>query len=120
VSTASKPVLKILTSAGYGIREQYVKLAEQAMTQGPKGTKLVAPDETVLGTAKLHVARTFERACQNEWVCGFGLALAEMQRRFGQESTIAEVCKAAGLDMKKFKDAGLDEYDLKELRKCLK
>lgn len=53
------------------------------------------------------------------WVAGFGLALAEVQRNFGIDASIVEVCSAAGLGMKDFKKAGLEEYDLKVLRKCL-
>lgn len=53
------------------------------------------------------------------WVAGFGLALAEVQRNFGIDAFIVEVCSAAGLTMSHFKEAGLEEYDLKVLRKCL-
>lgn len=51
---------------------------------------------------------------------GFGLALSEMQQRFDQSSLVAEVCQAFGkATMKDFKEAGLEAYDLKHLRKCL-
>jgi hypothetical protein len=53
------------------------------------------------------------------WIAGFGLALAEVQRNFGIDASIVEVCGAAGLTMNDFKKAGLEEYDLKVLRKCL-
>jgi hypothetical protein len=60
----------------------------------------------------------------NSWLCGFGLALAEVNRGFDQPTIVAEVARAAGLVGKKglaeLKAAGLDEYDLKELRKCLR
>lgn len=121
----ARKVLKVQASAGlFGIQGRFVDMAVQAMEEGAKGTKLTALDERVIGSAKLHVARVFERECNRSWVNGFGLALAEVNRRFGQEATIVEVARAAGfvgkVGLKSFKDAGLEEYDLRELRKCLK
>jgi hypothetical protein len=118
-------VLKVQAMAPpYGIAERFLKLADQAILEGPKGTKLATPGEgrgeTSVGSARLHVARVIERACDKEWVMGFGLALSEVNKRFGQESLIQEVCQAAGMTVKRFEESGLDEYDLKELKKCLK
>ncbi len=65
------------------------------------------------------VAKQQAKKLEDSWICGFGLALAEVNRGHDQPSMIQEVCRTADLDIKAFKKAGLDEYDLKELRKCL-
>lgn len=58
---------------------------------------------------------------EKAWICGFGLALAEMHRRLigGNDSAgVVEVCSNAGLALRTFKAAGLCDYDVKELRKA--
>jgi hypothetical protein len=67
------------------------------------------------------ITSTMNVALADEWTCGFGLALAEVNRRCSQKAAIREVCKAAGIHhLNTFKDAGLGPYDLRELRKCFK
>lgn len=61
------------------------------------------------------------QAAENMWINGFGLALAEVNRACDQPSACFEAASAAGLtDIRQFRNAGLEEYDLKELRKILK
>lgn len=50
------------------------------------------------------------------WLCGFGLALAEMNRRRDCPSVIIEIMRDAGVSIETLKEAGLDSYDLNELR----
>src|ERR1700690_1979024 len=100
----------------YGIRGEFVEAAEKAL----EGVRVSVP-ERVHGANKLRVARLFEATHAKAWTNGFGLALAEASRHFAQETAIKEVCRAAGFTaVKQFAEAGLEEYDLKELRKCLR
>jgi hypothetical protein len=72
--------------------------------------------------AKASTIRALNRAGEDDdsWTLGFGLALAEVNRRRDCPSLIAEVARDAGFDsMDQFESAGLDEFDLKELRKCI-
>jgi hypothetical protein len=61
---------------------------------------------------------------KDAWSCGFGLALAEVNRAFAQPTTVRDVARAAGFTgkegLQELKRVGLDSYDLKELKKCLK
>lgn len=86
------------------------------MNQWNPKAKRVSP---IIGT---HVRRGDDRQrLRREWICGFGLALAEMHRRLlgGNDSTgVCEVVRNAGLTLAKFKRAGLDDFDLKELRQA--
>lgn len=73
----------------------------------------------VIGT---HIRRADHKAREeNQWTCGFGLALAEIHRLLigGNDSSgVCEVVRNAGLTLAKFKRAGLDDFDLQELRRA--
>jgi hypothetical protein len=49
---------------------------------------------------------------------GMGLALAEMHRKTGARTAVVEVAREAGLTYAELRDAGVDAYDLKELRRA--
>ncbi len=49
---------------------------------------------------------------------GMALALAEINRKFDRPSMVVEVAREAGLTLKDLRAAGVDNYDLKELRKA--
>ena len=51
---------------------------------------------------------------------GFGLALAEAQRHFDNPIMVKDVMEGCGLSVAQLKRAGLEEYDLKELRYCMR
>lgn len=57
---------------------------------------------------------------EDNFVQGMALALAELNRKFDQPTEVAEVLRDAGLDdLDKLRKAGVDQYDLDELAKCL-
>jgi hypothetical protein len=64
--------------------------------------------------------RTDLQKLSDAWLCGFGLALAEHNRRFGNPDVVVDVMKCAGVTIEKLHHAGLDAYDLKEIKKCLR
>lgn len=51
---------------------------------------------------------------------GVGLALAELNRMHDQPTMIKDVLLGFGYTVPMLKRAGVDEYDLKELRKCVR
>ena len=56
-----------------------------------------------------------------EYVCGFGLALAEMHRLLlgGNDSSgVRDVCRNANLRLRDFRRAGLGKFDVDELKKA--
>lgn len=58
---------------------------------------------------------------EKAWIAGFSVALAEMHRRLlgGNDSTgVCEVARNAGITISTAKAAGVDPYDLKELKKA--
>lgn len=57
------------------------------------------------------------RTYQAGEVCGMALALAEINRKHDQPSIVREVAREAGLTIAEMREAGVDSYDLKELRK---
>ena len=73
----------------------------------------------IIGT---HIRKTDHKAREeNQWICGFGLALAEIHRLLiggNNSSGVCEVARNAGLTLAKFKRAGLDNFDMKELRRA--
>ena len=55
-----------------------------------------------------------------DFIAGIGFALAGMQRLFRQDSIVKEFCRDAGLDLVKFEQAGVSNYDLMVLEKSLR
>ena len=55
-----------------------------------------------------------------DFIAGIGFALAGMQRLFRQDSVVKEFCRDAGLDLKKFEQAGVSNYDLMVLERSLR
>lgn len=65
--------------------------------------------------------RVMGKKTRDEWICGFATALAEMHRRLlgGNDSAgVCEVARHAGLTIAVAKSAGVEEFDLRELRKA--
>lgn len=69
---------------------------------------------------KLNVSRRRNprknRHAEDKWLCGFGLAMAELSRTLGRPSAIKTIMREAGVTIPMLKRAGLDEYDLNELQ----
>lgn len=61
-----------------------------------------------------------EEVRNDAWLCGFGIALAEHNRRFGNPDVVVDVMRGAGVTIEKLRAAKLDGFDLKELRKCVR
>lgn len=57
---------------------------------------------------------------ERNWRQGFGLALAEVNRMFDQPTIVCSVMEAANMTVAKLKCAGLDDYDVAELRKAMR
>lgn len=58
------------------------------------------------------------RRANDEWLKGFGLALAEASRQLGAPSGIGVVLRDSGVTLAMLQRAGLEGFDLDELRKC--
>lgn len=56
------------------------------------------------------------KAEQKGWVAGVGYALAEMLRNNASPDAAQRTMEAAGLTLASFKRAGVDPFDLKDLR----
>ena len=57
---------------------------------------------------------------ETHWMLGFGLALAEVNRRRDCPSVIVEIMRDAGVTVAMLKAVGLADYDLRQLRKATK
>jgi hypothetical protein len=51
---------------------------------------------------------------------GVGLALAEVNRMFDQPTIVRSVMDGMGLSLGQLRTAGVDDYDLRELRKAFR
>jgi hypothetical protein len=66
-------------------------------------------------------ARNSERQAEDRgMVIGVGLALAELIRTFGQPTMASSIARNFAYDLATYRRAGLEEYDLKELRKAIR
>ena len=54
----------------------------------------------------------------NEWLAGYAVALAEIHRLHEHSTGVCEVARNAGVTIATAKAAGVDEFDLSELRKA--
>jgi hypothetical protein len=52
------------------------------------------------------------------WLCGFSVGLAEVHRIGKHSSSVAEAARGALLTLASAKAAGVDDYDLLELKKA--
>jgi len=55
-----------------------------------------------------------------EFLAGFACALADVNRLCDEPTGCANALQGAGLTLADFIDAGIDEYDLAELRKIIR
>jgi len=53
-----------------------------------------------------------------EFLQGFAIALADMNRMHDNPVAVRDVIEGAGLTLNDFKRAGVENYDLRELRKA--
>lgn len=51
---------------------------------------------------------------------GFAMALGSVNRYFDNPTIVKSVMEGYGVTVKLLKDAGVEDYDLKEIRKCMK
>lgn len=58
------------------------------------------------------------REIDNAWICGFAGALAEMHRRYENSTCICEVSRDAGITLQKARKAGVELFDLRELKRA--
>ena len=56
----------------------------------------------------------------DEFVRGFGCALAILNHVHDQPTLVADTVAEGGFDLTTFVEAGCEKWDLDELRKCLK
>ena len=52
------------------------------------------------------------------WICGFATALAELHRRQESSTSVCEVARDAGVTLERAREAGVEPFDLRELRKA--
>ena len=52
------------------------------------------------------------------WLRGYAAALVEMQRLCGHPSAVRTTIETSGIALEKFKRAGVEDIDLRELAKC--
>lgn len=57
---------------------------------------------------------------QAEFWQGFAMALARVNRQHDQPTMVKDAMEGFGVTLKLLKDSGVDSYDLKEIRKCLR
>lgn len=50
---------------------------------------------------------------------GIALALAEVNRQHDQPSMVCDALRGLGIDLDDLKSAGVERYDLDEIKKCL-
>ncbi|MFG1300328.1 hypothetical protein V5F49_11095 [Xanthobacter sp. V3C-3] len=54
-----------------------------------------------------------------DFIAGFALALADINRLHDCPTYVADTIVGAGFTIADFRQAGVEEYDLAELRKCV-
>lgn len=54
----------------------------------------------------------------DEFLRGFAIALADMNRMHDNPVAVRDTIEGAGLTIADFKKAGVEQYDLRELRKA--
>jgi hypothetical protein len=59
------------------------------------------------------------RHATDEWARGYAVALAEVNRLLDCPTTVREALSSAGLTASVLKRLRLDDYDMRQLRKCL-
>ena len=71
----------------------------------------------VTGTCRHAYCKGEREGSKRGFIQGIGYAVAELLRAHDDPTIAGDVAGAAGLDYSDFKRAGVDEYDLKTLRK---
>ncbi len=61
-----------------------------------------------------------KKPVRDEWTCGYAAALGALSRLYCQPSMVDGLIKADGLSLAKFKVAGVEEFDMAEIRKAVK
>lgn len=56
---------------------------------------------------------------RDEWICGYAAAIAGLIRD-GERSAIKNLLTGDGLKLENFKKAGVEDYDLDEIKKIFK
>lgn len=55
---------------------------------------------------------------RDEWLCGYAAALASIVRLQDLRSVAKSTATADGLTLERFRRAGVEEFDMRELRKA--
>jgi hypothetical protein len=53
---------------------------------------------------------------RDEWLCGYAAALAAVVRLHHLPSTVADVLTADGITLEDLEDAGVEDFDLRQLK----
>lgn len=54
------------------------------------------------------------------FICGYAIAVAEIVRMHDEPTIAADVINGSGFKLSDFESAGLDDYDLREIRKLFR
>jgi hypothetical protein len=65
------------------------------------------------------VAAPSAQGSANFWL-GFAMALASVNRNFDKPTIVKSVMDGYGVTVKMLKNSGVEDHDLKEIRKCMK
>lgn len=57
---------------------------------------------------------------RSEFWQGFAMALATVNRQHDQPTMVKDAMNGYGVTIRMLKASGVEEYDLKEIRKCMK
>ena len=57
---------------------------------------------------------------RDEWLCGYAAALAAAKRLHDDTSVVESVLVSDGITLARLKDAGVEEFDLCQIRKCVR
>ncbi len=68
---------------------------------------------------RLHRKPAEERQ-PDPWLCGYACALANVNRRFDRPTLIESTLQSDGITLAQLEAAGVEDYDLDELRKCVR
>ena len=70
----------------------------------------------ITGTCRHAYCKGEREGSRRGFIQGIGYAVAEIVRSHDQPTIAVDVAGAAGFDYQDFKGAGVDEFDLKQLR----
>ena len=60
------------------------------------------------------------KAREKQFLIGVAMTLAEIKRSHDQPTMVSNIMDGFGLELAAFEAAGVEEYDLAEIRQCLR